>query len=198
MYALCEVKYEGRAVSTIGPGRRLIFYKQDGSLIIHGACKTVPINYSRAGAILEVHGDSIVSTTKTEKIIVKVLKIEHYEELHGWSTANVEMRGTEAQMCKHIINNAEIILGVSITEIHNQYQTPAGPIDLVFKDSCGILHCIEAKRKKAATTAVYQLHRYMQFFDDHAIGYLAAPDIGVAARRHLSNFEYRFLKVSEW
>ncbi len=199
LYGLCSVLYEGRATSVVGPGYRLIFHKQDGSLIIHGALKTTQLNYNRAGARLEQCGNILISSTDTEKISITLDKIEYYHELEGWSEASVKMSGTESQLCKHIIDNAGFYFGVPIIETHTEYQTEVGPIDLVFK-SDDLYHCVEVKRKKASMLAVYQLHRYMEVLSKKLIckGYLIAPDISGKALDKLNSLGYKFIKVSKW
>ena len=51
LYALCEVEYNGRAVSNVGPGLRVIIRKADGAVIIHSAVKITPMNYIGSGSL---------------------------------------------------------------------------------------------------------------------------------------------------
>lgn len=197
LYANCSIIYKGRASSTIGPGRRLIIHKSDGTLIIHGSSKSIPINYNTPGATLRIDDNIIISESKTEILYITVYEILNNIELIGWSNASINIKGTEKQLCDKILNNCNVLLDTIIINKQTEFSTPVGSIDIVLTDkNCN--YCIEVKRKKATMTNVYQLHRYMQYLPtvlDNCVGILAAPEIGIKALGHLDEFGYKFMCV---
>lgn len=202
LYALCEVEYNGRAVSNVGPGLRVIIRKADGAVIIHSAVKITPMNYIGSGSsiqgIEEGNITNIICRSKSETISIKILSIIQHIEMVEWNSDKITLHKTEAELCDKLIQNAEDLLNIKVSRIQRELVTPNGPIDIVFVDTNNVRHCIEVKRKAIRIPAVYQLYRYMAYLSDayQCVGYLAGPSISDNALREADKYDYKFIRVT--
>ncbi len=197
-YALCEVDYNGRAVSHVGLGNRLIINKSDSSFVIHKATCITPMNYNGPKSSLVVNGDKLISTSKSGEIITVTIKeILSYTELDCWSNKTIDIKKTESDLCDKIIDNAGQLLGINVKSIEREMPTVLGKIDIVCTDMDNIKHCIEVKRKTISVSGVYQLNKYMKYMSKNGscVGYMAAPKISSNAMMELMQFGYQFIKI---
>ena len=205
IYARCEVWYKGRAESHLAPGDYLIIRKKDGALLIHGATLTTPLNYQPPGAELKYErtpeGIILTSTRKKEEIKIKIQEVYTHILADSWSNNKITLWGTESHLRDHVISNIDKYFP-GYTEIHKEYSTPVGAIDLlVIQDKSGerVHNVIEFKRKKATLAACSQLGRYLQHFRTQmmvlSIGYIFSPDITANALIHLEQNGDHHVKV---
>jgi RecB family endonuclease NucS len=197
LFARASIKYSGRAESTLQKGNYLIIRKKDGSLLIHGSKLTTPLNYQPPNAIIEVHNNKIISKRKGETITIIITKIHFYFEPYRWSNHKIEITKTEQTLRKKIINNINTWF-TDIVEIHEEYNTPLGDIDMLIITKDLIHHVIELKRKKCDLSSCSQVKRYCGFFTDEGKnnkGYLMAPDISASATKYIKKINIQFIKV---
>lgn len=197
LYARASIKYSGRAESTLQKGNYLIIRKKDGSLLIHGNTLTTPLNYQPPNATIKANKNKIISKRKDETITITITKIYYYFEPHRWSNHKIEITKTEQTLRKKIINNINKWF-TDIIEIHEEYNTPLGDVDILIITRDMMHHVIEIKRKKCDLSSCSQIKRYCGFFTDEGKqnkGYLMAPEISTSASKYISKINVQFIKV---
>lgn len=171
MYTNCKVLYEGRALSELDWGERIILIKPDGSFLIHQDKKVEPVNWqppkSKTRAFIKNQQLFLESHRRTPKELLTVeldniqfinyALIEDYEEL--------EQAGYEKDMGDMIMENPHII-EEGFKPTYREYSVEHGFIDILGKDQENNLMILELKSRKAGVSAVKQLKRYISDFDE--------------------------------
>ena len=194
LYGLLSVQYSGRAESTIGPVNLLLMSKKDGSFVIHAAKNIGPANYQGPKSALTMAGNKLrCENPKGESIVVTIHKIKFYKELEDWTLASIKLHKTEQELCDKIEGSFPSILadlGYSYSEIemHQQFPTKLGPVDVCAILDGDMYHVTEVKARKITMAAVHQLRRYMECFDT-VVGHLAAPTISPKAEEYVKNWD---------
>lgn len=198
LYANCSIVYDGRAYSTLERGNYLIIYKDDGSLIIHGADLCKPRNYQPSGSVVTIDGNILTSVNKKEKITITIDQILTYSPLVDWSYSKIAISRTEKELVDKIYNNWSQYFDDEFEWIKFEFPTDYGPIDLAGLSKSGVLYAVEVKRKRASISHVTQLKRYVDVLSHNyeTVGILAAPEIGENALSYLEKNKFRFLKVN--
>lgn len=196
MYVQAKIIYDGRAYSELENGNYLIIHKSDKSISVHAANKITPRNYQPANCKTTIikQGDKYLLTSKNkrETIYAHIDKILWVRLFRDWSTNNISITRTEADLVKKIVNNPLKYIGFIPDEIHTEYKTEVGPIDIcMIKDS--IKYIIEVKRNKISIGSVVQLRKYLEVVD--AIGYVAAPIIATNALTYCNKYGLKYIKV---
>jgi hypothetical protein len=194
LLANCNVLYDGRAYSTLQDGNYLIIRKKDGTLIIHGAELQKELNYQPPGAQLIIDGSRMISKTKKETIIIDFNEVMAQINLDDLSSHRPIIQKTEEQLCKQIENKISTLLGVNVREIHREYQTKHGPVDIFIIDEQNCKHILEVKRRKAQISACTQLERYVQAIPE-AKGWLLSPSISKNALAYLQQHGFVWRQV---
>ncbi|SDA51031.1 endonuclease NucS [Methanobrevibacter millerae] len=177
LFACCRVEYEGRALSQLNWGERIILIKPDGSFLIHQDKKVEPVNWqppkSRTRCYLKGDRLMLESHRRTPKELLSVevrhiqfinyANVEDYEEL--------EQAGYEKDMSDMIMKRPHII-EEGFTPKTREYAVEHGFIDILGKDSDGNLMILELKARKAGVNAVKQLKRYLQDMENTDNAYL--------------------------
>jgi RecB family endonuclease NucS len=175
--ACCKVIYEGRAVSQLDFGERIILIKADGSFLIHQDRKVEPVNWqppkSRTRVLMKDNKLFIESFRRTpkERIEVEIKKvhlgnyalIEDYQEL--------QIAGYEKDMGDMIMKHPNMI-EKGFKPISREYSTEHGFIDILGKDKDGNLMVLELKSRKIGINAVKQIRRYLTDFKNEENSYL--------------------------
>ena len=191
--------YDGRAKSTLKPGNYLIIHKNDGTILIHGGTLCTPRNYQPPGAILYKVGNVLISIRKNEKIIITIDKIIQYNEVNDWSNNKIDITRTERELRDYIAGNVEEVLGFKPVEVHIDFITPVGNIDILIIDEDDIYHVIEVKRGKASLSTCSQLERYSNYFIDimkNVCDYVASPDASHNAINYMTDQRQVWLQVN--
>lgn len=200
LYADCHVVYEGRAFSKLARGRYLIIYKTDRSLLIHNNRKSPPVNYQNSGSILTIDDNVITSIRKKETIRIFVHEVLKYNELEEWSDATAAVSCTEKDLVNQIYNDHKKYLPIEDLELHKEYPTDHGPVDLVGIDKDNTYYIIEVKRVKGALSHCSQLKRYVDSVkaqkDVVINGYLACPQIGKNALTYLTSLGFTWIEIN--
>jgi len=197
LYADCLVRYDGRASSSLDRGNYLIVRKGDGSLMVHGASRLVPLNYQPAGAVMTGADDVLTSERRGETITITVHGVIFFMEMNSWSDLRTRMKMTENDLREQIVENVSQIVGEDVTEVFKEYRTPYGPVDLLVT-AAGRDHVIEVKRGRATVSACTQLLRYLEYFKEtgsDATGWLMAPEITDNARKYCEKHGLRWYGV---
>jgi RecB family endonuclease NucS len=222
LFADCAVVYDGRAFSVLDRGNYLLIHKDDGTLLIHGARLTKPLNYQgpktavtwlRGGpefedlcASLFEGGEDIpnailVGVNKAETITIAVYQELARIESDKWSENKIKLVGKESELVAKLVAGLQTYLpDVSVRAVEREVQTPYGSIDVVIEDESGVFHLIEAKRKIASVSACGQIARYAKYFKDSlkrkVTEYIAAPAITKNATRYAEQYGQTFIKIT--
>jgi RecB family endonuclease NucS len=214
VFACCKVIYEGRALSQLDFGERIILIKPDGSFLIHQERKVDPVNWqppkSRTRVIIKDEKLLLESHRRSpkERLEVEIKKVhfanyalvEDYQEL--------EIAGYEKDMGDMIMKHPTMI-EEGFKPTNREYATEHGFIDILGKDKDGNLMVLELKARKAGVTAVKQIRRYLTDFEDNnnhifkevgiekkkIRGVLVAPSIGEDAKELLEEEGIEFKVV---
>ena len=177
IYTCCKVSYEGRALSELNWGERIIMIKPDGTFLIHQDQKVEPVNWqppkSKTKAYIKNETLFIESHRRNPKELLTVeikqiqfisyAKIEDFEEL--------EQAGYEKDMGDMIMEKPHMI-EEGFTPTAREYSVEHGFIDILGKDSDNNLTILELKARKAGVSAVKQLRRYIQDLENTDNDYL--------------------------
>ena len=167
LFACCKVEYEGRALSQLNWGERIIIIKPDGSFLVHQDKKVEPVNWqppkSRTKSYLK--GDRLIleshRRTPKELLSVEVRHIQFINYANIEDFEELEQAGYEKDMGDMIMERPHLI-EEGFTPTAREYSVEHGFIDILGKDCDGNLMILELKARKAGTNAVKQLKRYIQ------------------------------------
>ena len=167
IYACCKVNYEGRALSELNWGERIIMIKPDGAFLIHQEKKVEPVNWQppKSKTKFYIKNDTLFleSHRRTPKELLTV-EIKH---IHFINYANIEdfeeleQAGYEKDMGDMIMEKPHMI-EEGFVPTSREYSVEHGFIDILGKDSDNNLMVLELKSRKAGVSAVKQLRRYLQ------------------------------------
>lgn len=177
LFACCKVEYEGRALSQLNWGERIILIKPDGSFLIHQDKKVEPVNWqppkSRTRSYLK--GDRLIleshRRTPKELLTVEVRHIQFINYANIEDFEELEQAGYEKDMGDMIMKHPHLI-EEGFTPTAREYSVEHGFIDILGKDCDGNLMILELKARKAGINAVKQLKRYIQDIENTDNDYL--------------------------
>ncbi|MBR0058788.1 MAG: endonuclease NucS [Methanobrevibacter sp.] len=177
IFACCRVEYEGRALSQLNWGERIILIKPDGSFLIHQNKKVEPVNWqppkSKTRAYLS--GDRLIleshRRTPKEFLSVEVRQIQFISYANIEDFEELEQAGYEKDMSDMIMERPHLI-EEGFTPKTREYSVEHGFIDILGKDSDGNLMVLELKARKAGVNAVKQIRRYLQDLENTDNDYL--------------------------
>ena len=177
IFACCKVSYEGRALSELNWGERIILIKPDGAFLIHQEKKVEPVNWqppkSKAGICIKNNNLFLESHRRTPKelLTVEVRKIQFITYANIEDYEELEQAGYEKDMSDMIMEKPHLVEeGFSPTT--REYSVEHGFIDILGKDKDNNLMVLELKARKAGVTAVKQLRRYLQDLENTENDYL--------------------------
>ena len=177
IFACCKVSYEGRALSELNWGERIILIKPDGAFLIHQEKKVEPVNWqppkSRTRSYIKNDNLFLESHRRTPKelLTVEVRKIQFITYANIEDYEELEQAGYEKDMSDMIMEKPHLVEeGFSPTT--REYSVEHGFIDILGKDKDNNLMVLELKDRKAGVTAVKQLRRYLQDLENTENDYL--------------------------
>lgn len=199
----CSIRYEGRLVTTLESGDRVILFKDDGSVVVHAIQGAKPINYMPGPTSVTEEGRTlnIVRTSTGELLSIEV------EDVHAdtaWAledSAKIVREGREKDIQATIFASPEAI-EEGLVGLQRELFTDVGPVDLFCRDISGRTCVIEIKRVRAVAGAVEQLNRYMDEVEKNpahtpARGILIAPELAPQARVLMEKWGYDFIALDE-
>ena len=155
LVARCSIGYSGRLTTRLASGDRIIIFKDDGSVCVHGPKGFKPINYM-SGPTALTEADGLISVRRPETGEVLLIEIEQVisDATHGLEdTAVLEREGRELELHALLERSPELIeAGLEILE--RERSTDVGPVDFLAKDAQGRIVLVEVKRVKAVVAAV--------------------------------------------
>jgi hypothetical protein len=204
VYGRCEVEYDGRASSYLGPGDRMVVLKPDGTLLVHTDEQRTPVNWQPPGcahgAEVRDGGLLLVSdrSNPDERVEIGFERVDavvcyETEDLH-----ELELSGTEADLRERIMADPTLV-EAGFEPASQEYATGVGAADVVGRDAEGRRVVIELKRRRVGPTAAGQLRRYVEAVaresGDPVRGILVAPSVTESARRLLEEAGLEFVSL---
>lgn len=167
--AACRVDYQGRAASTLEEGERIVMLKPDGTLLVHSAKKSKPVNWMPPGAnefSVGREGGFVTLTAIRRKPALETVRIAFLEVKLLLAVAvrdakELVLRRTEGDLHRFFFDHPELIEpGLRLTR--GEKSTRRGPVDLWGTDNEGRRVLVEVKRSKAGIQEATQLWRYVE------------------------------------
>ncbi len=189
LVARCSIGYSGRLTTRLASGDRIIIFKDDGSVCVHGPKGFKPINYM-SGPTALTEADGLISVRRPETGEVLLIEIEQVisDATHGLEdTAVLEREGRELELHALLERSPELIeAGLEILE--RERSTDVGPVDFLAKDAQGRIVLVEVKRVRAVVAAVEQVVRYREHIEKDAAyagarALVVAPEFAPQARK---------------
>jgi RecB family endonuclease NucS len=204
----CSVKYEGRARSTLEPGERVVFIKEDKALLIHRGRGYKPVNWQPSSSYITISiNNEVLKIRSVRRQPREVINIT-FTAIDTLLTFTLKDEGefslyvSEKDIQRVLIKEPGLI-EAGFTPLDYEKQIDPGFIDMYGIDSHGNLVVIEIKRAKASKDAVLQLSRYIQSVklttERNIRGLLIADNITKSALRMLNtlNLEFKSLDLQE-
>ena len=215
IYACCKVNYEGRALSELNWGERIILIKPDGSFLIHQEKKVEPVNWqppkSKTRGYIQDNNLILESHRRTPKelLTVEIRKVQYITYANIEDFEELEQAGYEKDMGDMIMEKPHMI-EEGFKPTAREYSVEHGFIDILGKDCDNNLMILELKARKAGVSAVKQLKRYLTDFEDDDNDYLkeclvqkkkirgllVAPSLGEDAKELIEKEGIEFVAVN--
>ncbi|HUR64283.1 MAG TPA: endonuclease NucS [Candidatus Thermoplasmatota archaeon] len=201
----CEVRYQGRARSDLHRGERLLLLKPDGTLLVHTAEKSKPVNWQPPGASFSVgleDGRLVLTShrTKPEEIVkVTFHAITLLLAVPLRDAADLALVGTEDDLQALLFVQPSIV-EEGFVPARRERGTARGFLDLDGRDAQGRRLVVEVKRTTAGVSEAQQLWRYVERLrgqDAGARGILLAPRVAERARKLLADHGLEWKEV-DW
>jgi RecB family endonuclease NucS len=185
----CSIGYSGRLTTRLASGDRVIIFKDDGSVCVHGPQGFKPINYM-AGPTTVEEADGLISVRRPatgEALLIEVEQVLADDRHVLEDTASLEREGRELEL-HALLERAPHLIEEGLEILERERATDVGPVDFLAKDSEGRIVLVEVKRVKAVVAAVEQVVRYREHVErDPALGparaLVVAPDFAPQARK---------------
>lgn len=176
--ANCSVVYSGRGDTQMKPAVRAIILKEDGSVSIHQDKGTKALNYMGAKNVFteemgkDFDGNEVLLwrfDMRRENLTIHMHDVisDTAFELEGEDEGLIR-DGTEDHLQEWLSLNPTA-LGGDYTLVQREFQTGAGPVDLLVQDKDGSYIAVEVKRV-AMLPAVDQVGRYVNAIKE-MVGY---------------------------
>lgn len=162
--AECSAVYTGRGDTRLPVAVRALIVKEDGSVSLHNDASNKPLNYMGKGNTLTVDVNDEGLTVWSFDTTKESLQITIHKLINDTTVpldinnSELQRDGTERQLQEWLANNPQS-LDSDWVFVEREYNTTAGPVDLLFVDSSGKHYCVEVKRI-ALTNSIHQVLRY--------------------------------------
>ncbi len=189
LVARCSIGYSGRLTTRLASGDRVIIFKDDGSVCVHGPMGFKPINYMSGPTVLE-ESAGLLTIRRPATGEVLMIAVEHVisDERHALEdTATLEREGRELELHALLERSPDLIEdGLQVLE--RERSTDVGPVDFLCRDTEGRIVLVEVKRVKAVVAAVEQVVRYREHIEKDAAyagarAIVLAPEFAPQARK---------------
>ncbi len=204
-FCKCRIVYSGRAEASLGKGDRLVSVKQDGTVFVHQPEGGTPINYMKAGGLVELFKEDygvlfkVYNPVTKEYLELEIVRIYDFISRKLEDCEKQMLAGTEADMSDMIKDNPSLI-SPDFKPLSREEHTKFGFIDVFGHDKKGTLIVVECKRYTAGLDAVQQLRRYVEKIKelkgtDKVSGIIASPKIGANADEMLKKWGFSWVHV---
>ena len=201
----CRVWYTGRAESYLEFGERVVFFKKDGTVLIHQSEGSAPVNWMPADSVSQCFIRDfklvILSTLPKDgqRLKVEFDRVNFLNSFRLEDGVTLVSAGSEKDMAIMLYNNPDLIES-GFKPISLEEQTAFGFIDVFGYDKDNFLVVVECKRYAASLDAVTQLRRYVEKVKsmkgvDRVRGIIAAPKISPNALKMLEDWGFKFVKI---
>lgn len=199
----CEVKYQGRAISTLHRGERLILLKPDGTLLVHTGAKAKPVNWQPPGAVFDARqGDGRLTMTAYRRKPEELVHIT-FHGVHLLAAtplrddAELDLIGSEGDLQQLLFEHPELVEEGFVPR-RRERDTKRGFYDLDGDDADGHRVIVEVKRTTAGVKEAQQLWRYVEELskDGRDVrGILMAPRVAEKARSLLASHKLEWKEM---
>lgn len=188
LVARCSIGYSGRLTTRLASGDRIVIFKDDGSVCVHGPKGFKPINYMAGPTVLEETAGLITirrpATGETLMIEVEEVIADSTHALED--NASLEREGRELEL-HALLERSPDLIEEGIEVLEREHITDVGPVDFICKDTEGRIVLVEVKRVKAVAAAVEQVVRYREHVEKDATfagarAIVLAPEFAPQAR----------------
>jgi RecB family endonuclease NucS len=202
----CEVQYDGRASSYLGPGERLIILKSDGTLLVHRDEQRKPVNWQPPGCSHDARtedGHLIVHSTRTsphEEVTITFETVVQVSLLELDDSPDLALEGSEEDLRQRILEDPDV-LEEGFQAMMTERETSAGAVDIYGKDAEGTQTVVELKRRRVGPEAIGQLNRYVEALERNRSGrsvrgILVAPSVTDRAEELLATEDLEFVSLT--
>ncbi len=189
LVARCSIGYSGRLTTRLASGDRIIIFKDDGSVCVHGPKGFKPINYM-SGPTALTEEDGLITVRRPETGETLMIEVEQViaDDAHGLEdTAVLEREGRELEI-HALLERAPDLIEEGLEILERERATDVGPVDFLAKDTEGRIVLVEVKRVKAVVAAVEQVVRYREHIEKDAAyagarALVVAPEFAPQARK---------------
>ena len=188
LVARCSIGYSGRLTTRLASGDRIIIFKDDGSVCVHGPKGFKPINYMSGPTVLEETAGLITirrpATGETLMIEIEEIIADSTHALED--NASLEREGRELEL-HALLERSPDLIEEGIEVLEREHITDVGPVDFICKDTEGRIVLVEVKRVKAVAAAIEQVVRYREHVEKDATfagarAIVLAPEFAPQAR----------------
>lgn len=188
LVARCSIGYSGRLTTRLASGDRIVIFKDDGSVCVHGPKGFKPINYMSGPTVLEETAGLITirrpATGETLMIEIEEIIADSTHALED--NASLEREGRELEL-HALLERSPDLIEEGLEVLEREHITDVGPVDFICKDTEGRIVLVEVKRVKAVAAAVEQVVRYREHVEKDttfagARAIVLAPDFAPQAR----------------
>lgn len=167
----CSVEYLGRGKTQLPKAIRMLMAKRDGSVSLHSDDRAYkPLNWMLPPCLTQIdyfqggEGEPIqrwTVTNKNEELIIDIFKIIS-EDNHTLAEQEPGLKRswTERQLQSWLAGHVEEAFGLGWSFIAREYNTGAGPVDLLVRDPQWLPVAVEVKRS-SNMSSIYQAIRYV-------------------------------------
>ena len=183
--ARCEVHYTGRLTATLPEAVRLLVFKADGSVLVHGdAGGYKPLNWMTPPSVVEESSGSIVVRKRggksEDQLEIRLAQVLSDVSHDMGESAALQKDGVERHLQEELAVNPAALGALRL--VRREWPTDIGPVDLICRDEDDGWVAVEIKRV-ATIEAVEQLTRYLDRIElPDCRGLLAAQTIKPQAR----------------
>ncbi len=188
LVARCSIGYSGRLTTRLASGDRIVIFKDDGSVCVHGPKGFKPINYMSGPTVLEETAGLITirrpATGETLMIEIEEVIADSTHALED--NASLEREGRELEL-HALLERSPDLIEEGLEVLEREHITDVGPVDFICKDTEGRIVLVEVKRVKAVAAAVEQVVRYREHVEKDATfagarAIVLAPEFAPQAR----------------
>lgn len=189
LVARCSIGYSGRLTTRLASGERVLIFKDDGSVCIHGPKGFKPINYM-SGPTVVTETDGLITVRRPETGETLLIEVEQViaDDAHALEdTAVLEREGRELEL-HALLERSPHLIEEGLEILERERATDVGPVDFLAKDAEGRIVLVEVKRVKAVVAAVEQVVRYREHIEKDAAyagarALVVAPEFAPQARK---------------
>lgn len=203
----CAIDYQGRAASQLPSGNRLLLFKPDGTLLVHGSRKLKPVNWQPPGCTFSAAREDgkVVLTASREKpketVRIVLEEVQFVVSMSLDDGDELDLQGSEDDLQAFLAMRPQLI-EPGFRFWSRERASGRGPMDLYGEDAQGRRVVVEVKRRAAGVKEADQLRRYVEREraargDTPVRGILVAPQVSDKARKYLGDLDLEYREV-DW